>query len=753
MKTKSTYKWRFFRAGGFDQVKLTTGDDFAHLDSLDQKLWVALASPTSGLDLDPRTAALIDVDKDGRIRVGELLAAVKLACANLKRPDDLLRSLPELPLDSIVDTTVEGTVLIRAARQVLANLGKPTATVIAPADFADQAKLFADTQFNGDGVIIRESADEDATRTLIDEIIASVGSEADRSGKRGINQALIDAFFAEAREHDAWFKEGEADARVLFLGLDKTVAASTALDAVRAKADDYYARCRVAAFDPRALPLLNRKEDDYLEPLSENLSASAEELAAFPLALVAAGRPLPLGEGINPAHAAAIAAFRRDAVAPVLGDRALLTGDEWRRLDEKLAPCAAWRAAQRGSRVAGLGIARVRAILASPGEQGLAELITRDKALEPEVAAIENLERLTRYHRDLYRLCTNFVNFKDFYDGGEPAIFQVGTLYLDQRACMLCLPVEDAARHASMAGLAGAYLAYVDCVRKATNEKMQIVAAFTAGDSDNLMVGRNGVFYDRKGQDWDATITKIIDNPISVRQAFFAPYKKFVRFIEEQFAKRAAAADSDAHKQLNATAETAVNLDKTKPDKPAPAGSKIDIGTVAALGVAVGAIGTFLTAIIGYATGVFKLGIAATFGAAVAVMLLISMPSVVLAYIKLRKRNLGPILDANGWAINTRAKINVPFGATLTAVAKLPPGSRRDSHDRYAERGFPAKTLFAVAVVLALAWNWYQGRFDRHLPPPVRSTTVLGTWAPAATPVPAPVAAPAPAPPPPSAKP
>jgi hypothetical protein len=123
MTTKTNHKWRFFRAGGFDQVKLTSGDDFAHLDSLDQKLWVALASPTSGLDLDPRTAALIDVDKDGRIRVGELLAAVKLACANLKRPDDLLKSLPELPIASIVDTTVEGNVLIRAAREVLANLG------------------------------------------------------------------------------------------------------------------------------------------------------------------------------------------------------------------------------------------------------------------------------------------------------------------------------------------------------------------------------------------------------------------------------------------------------------------------------------------------------------------------------------------------------------------------------------------------------------------------------------------------------
>src|SRR5678815_1431078 len=113
-----------------------------------------------------------------------------------------------------------------------------------------------------------------------------------------------------------------------------------------------------------------------------------------------------------------------------------------------------------------------------------------------------------------------------------------------------CLSVEDAGKHALMAGLAGTYLAYCDCSRKATGEKMQIVAAFTDGDSDNLMVGRNGIFYDRKGRDWDATITKIVDNPISIRQAFWSPYKKLVRMIEEQIAKRAAAADASAQAQL-----------------------------------------------------------------------------------------------------------------------------------------------------------------------------------------------------------
>ena len=121
---------------------------------------------------------------------------------------------------------------------------------------------------------------------------------------------------------------------------------------------------------------------------------------------------------------------------------------------------------------------------------------------------------------------------------------------------------------------------------------MTIVAAFTAGDSDNLMVGRNGVFYDRKGRDWDATITKIIDNPISIRQAFWSPYKKFVR--ADRGAGRQARRRRPTRRRTprSATAATAT-ADDGRLGQP-PEAKKIDIGTVAALGVAIGGIGTFV---------------------------------------------------------------------------------------------------------------------------------------------------------------
>ena len=169
--------------------------------------------------------------------------------------------------------------------------------------------------------------------------------------------------------------------------------------------------------------------------------------------------------------------------------------------------------------------------------------MAEDRAAAPRHAALNDLEKLLLLQRDLLRLARNFVSFEDFYEG-RGAVFQAGTLFIDGRACELAVEVVDPARHAPIAGLAKAYLAYCECVR--LNQKRTIVAVVSAGDVDFLFVGRNGLFYDREGHDWDARIVKVIENPISVGQAFLSPYKKLVRLVEEQVAKRAAAAEAAA---------------------------------------------------------------------------------------------------------------------------------------------------------------------------------------------------------------
>ena len=252
-----------------------------------------------------------------------------------------------------------------------------------------------------------------------------------------------------------------------------------------------------------------------------------------------------------------------------------------------------------------------------------------------------------------------------------------------------------------------AYIAYVDC-KRAGEAPIKVAACFTQGDSDYLFVGRNGIFYDRKGRDWDATIFSIADNPISIRQAFLSPYKKFLRFIEEQVAKRAAAADAEANTQLADAAATTAHADKIK--KPAAEPKKIDVGVVAALGVALGALGTLFG---GFISGFLGLGLWMPLGL-LGIILAISGPSMLIAWLKLRQRNIGPILEANGWAINGRVKINIPFGTKLTERAVLPAGAKRDLTDPYEDRSAARrrKAITALVVVLALAagllWHRYE---------------------------------------------
>lgn len=708
--------WNFFRAGGFDQVKLESGADLANLDQLDQKLWVALACPTHGLELDSQTLGWIDSDKDGRIRPPEVIAAAKWATSLLKNPEILLAGTSALPLDAVNDSAKAGKDILATAKQILADAGKKDAVEITVEDIADMEKAFAATKFNGDGIVPADVADDDATKAAIADIIACMGGEPDISGKPGLNQEKLEAFFTEAEAYSKWWKQAEEDKTIMPLGA-ATGAASVAVNAVAAKVNDFFARCRLAAFDARALPALNRQTWDYMPLAEKDLSANAAEFSGFPLAEVAPGKALPLLDGVNPAWAGALAELQARAVKPLLGDKNSLTEAEWNSLQAKLAPFQKQSSGGIGASVEKLGLARVREILGGKFKEAITALIVQDAAMSGQANTI----RLVRYNRDLYRLCVNFVNFKDFYSRKQPATFQAGRLYLDQRSCDLCLPVEDAAKHAALAGLAGAYLAYLDCTRKSTGEKRNIVAVFSQGDDGNLMVGRNGVFYDRKGNDFDATITQIISNPISIRQAFWAPYKKLVRFIQEQVAKRAAAAETAASAKLQASTTTA-----------APPG-KIDTGTLAAIGLV---LTTLLSALSLLFHAVFGLPAWEIPLAILAVFLAISAPSVIMAWVKLRQRNLGPILDANGWAVNARAKLSVPFGASLTQTATLPPGSQRDLRDPYADKSRAAEIAIVIVLIVIVGFGiaWYFGKLDPLLTQKMRSVTVLGTNAPAYTP-------------------
>ena len=708
-----THKWHFFRAGGVDQVSIKSGADILALPELDQKLWVALAMPTRDVDVDPATLDILDPDKDGRIRAADIVEITKWIAATWKNADDLLKGGDSVRLDAIKDPAI-----LAAARRILADLGKKDAAAISVGEVADVVKAFADTVLNGDGVIIPESAKDDADlKAAIEEAIAAVGSVKDRSGKDGLDQAKLDAFFADVDKLAAWARAGTKP-----LG-DDTAAAADALAAVKAKIEDYFARCQLAAYDARAAAGVNGQEAEFVALGAKALTSGSDDIARLPLARIEAGRALPLKGAVNPAWAAALATFADKAVKPVVGARDSLSAEDFAKIVDKLGAVLAWRGDKPASPVAKLDDARVAALATGPQRARLAELIAADKALEGEYATISSVDKMVRLQRDFGRILRNFVNFSDFYSKRDGA-FQAGTLYLDGRAFHLSIPVSDAGKHGALAGMSATYLAYCDLKRAGASRTVAV--ALTNGDADNVFVGRNGIFYDRKGQDWDATISKIVANPISIREAFWSPYKKLVRAIEEQVGKRAAEAEAKSTAKVEAAGVAVATVDKAK-DAPPEKKKGLDLSIVALLSVAIGAV---LGAVAAVVAGITRLGVWAPVGI-LGLLLIISGPSMLLALMKLRQRNLGPILDANGWAVNVKARVNVPLGAAMTDLAVLPKGATRTLDDPFADKQRPWKAYIAIATVLVLGGSWFYGKLDGFLPvEAIKSTKVLGCSSP-----------------------
>ncbi len=699
MATKDKkYKWEFVNVGGTLRVRIAKGEDIAHLDELDPKMWTVLSCPVKGLEIDEKSLSYIDVDGDGKIRVNDVVATAKWMTSVLGNPDLLLEGKDSIDLGQFSETA-DGAKLKASAKQILANLAKE-GDVVSLADTADIAAIFAKTRFNGDGVVTEATAEDADEKAAIAAAVASLGGVADRSGAMGVNADMIESFYSTLAAYEAW----QAAAVELPFGdlTDKALAAYNALDA---KVKDFFMRSKLAAFSPDSTATLDVQTSRIEAISAENLTGKTDEIAAYPIARIT-GRPeIDLSAPVNPAWAAEFETIKSIAVDP---EGKALTESDWAEIGAKFAAYTAWQGAKAGAAVEGLGLDTVKTLIAKDKKAALLDLIAQDSLLKEEADNIEMVDKFLHVYRDFYKLLRNFVTFNDFYskDKDVTAIFQSGRLILDQRECRMCMKVADMGKHNATAAVSGMYLIYCDCTTKAKPGTLQIVAAMTVGEVGDIFVGKNAVYYDNAGTEWDAVITKIIENPISVAQAFWSPYRRMATAIENLISKNAA--DKDAKMMSNATAKinaapaavpaAGAPADAAKPAAAPPFDIAKFAGIFAAIGMALGMIGT---ALVSLAKGISDLKWWQLLLAFIGIMLLISGPAMVMAWLKLRRRNIAPLLNANGWAVNAASKISIPFGETLTDAAKYP---KMKIKDPYAKSGMaPWKKWLIVVLSLAVA--------------------------------------------------
>lgn len=723
MANNGKYKWEFDNIGGASRVRITSGQDIAHLAELDPKMWTVLSCPVTGLEIDNKSLSYIDCDGDGKIRINDVVCTSQWAVGALKNSDYLLEGKDYIDIEEFNRENGTGLNLYNSSRQILSNLGKE-GTIISLADTADIAAIFAKTRFNGDGIITEASSDDADDKAAIAAAVTVFGGVPDRSGVQGVNAEMVENLYKTAGEYLAW-----NDSAVELPFGDKTEAALEAYTALDAKVKDFFMRSKLASFSPDSAAALDVQTSRIEAISAENLSAKADEIAAYPLVRINTKAEIDLSESVNPAWASHFETLKSIAVPAGMK---VLTESDWTSIGAKFAAYTAWKAAKAGAAVEPLGLETVKSIVAKNRKEALLSLIAQDSALAEEASNIEAVDKFLHVSRDFYRLLRNFVTFSDFYskDRQINAIFQSGRLIIDQRECRFCMSVSDMAKHNASAVTSGMFLLYCDCTTKSRPGKIQIVAAVTVGEIGDLVVGKNAVYYDNTGLEWDAVITKVIDNPVSVAQAFWSPYRRMAKAVENLISK--SAADKDAKMMSNVTAKinsapAAAPAASADPAAKPAAAPPFDIakfaGIFAAIGMALGMIGT---ALVSLAKGIIALKWWQLILVFIGIMLLISGPAMVMAWLKLRRRNIAPLLNANGWAVNAASKISIPFGETLTDVAKFPKTKLKDP---YAKAGLaPWKkwiislaALIVVACVLwlfnLLAWTGLRSPLPRYAEP------------------------------------
>lgn len=703
IRRNNGYKWTFNTVGGVARVKISSGADIAHLDELDPKMWTVLSCPVSGLEIDEKSLSYVDCDGDGKIRVNDVVATAKWLTGALNNPDAILGGKDSFDIEFFNKEDASGLKLYNSSKQILENLGKE-GSVITIAEAADTAAIFAKTRFNGDGVITEISAEDPDEKAAIAAIVASFGGVSDRSGAMGANAELIEKFYAAASEYIAW-REAEVEAP---FG-DKTDAVIAAYNALDAKVKDFFVRSRLAAFTPDSIAALDVQTSRVEAISADNLTSKTQEIAEYPIARVNGKAEIDLTAPVNPAWAAQF----NTVISVAAPDKKVLTEADWKEIGAMFAAYTAWTGAKAGAAVEALGLDALKGFVEKNKKAALLDLVAQDMDLAEEAGSIQSVCKFLYVMKDFYRLLRNFVTLDDFYDTEVSAVFQSGRLIIDQRECRFCMKVTDMAKHNASAAASGMFLVYCDCTTPLKPAKLTIVAAVTVGDVGDLVVGKNAVYYDNEGVEWDAVITKIIDNPISIAQSFWSPYRRMAKAVENLINK--SAADKDAKIMADATAKiNATSLPGAAASKSAAPAQPFDIGKFAgifaAFGIALGSLGTALTNIF---SGVLNMPVYKTVLAIIAILLVISGPAMVMAWLKLRRRNIAPLLNANGWAVNASSKISIPFGETLTDIARYP---KLKIKDPYAKSGMPTWkkwliSIVAIAAIVAGLWlgnllNW-----------------------------------------------
>ncbi len=650
----------FKRFGRSYHFCIDHAEDLRRVLHLDAAHWVATNAPIETLNCDPMFLGLVDTDNDGRIGCDDLKKAIRWVLDTLRDCGDVTAGSQSLKLDAINTDQQTGRWAHESAANILTRLGKADARRIT-LDQVNQLKTdIENTPISEMGVVLPEAATDAEVQEFMTDVVATVGGAPHPSGRQGVDQAQLDQFVAGARAFLEWQLRGNisknrSETEIMPLGT-QTPEAFALLASVRDKIDQHFAQCEAVAFDSRVAQHIGPC-DAEIANLDLTTPAAIEEFRRnAPLAKPTPLQVLSFDDQVNPYYAPQLTDFLTGFLKPLLGQStASLSQEQWQEVKGRFTAYEAWMNAKPEAKFELLDFEKLRKYLDKKFGDAVRLIIEKCRATAVELDRIRGVEKLILYQMWILDLANNFVSFPHLYDSRRRALFEMGTLVMDGRRFNFSVKVNDRAEHMRIAKTSSMYVLYVQVASAPDKPKYEVAVPVTAGGKGNLCVGKRGVFYDLAGQECDATVVEIIENPISICEALVSPFQRLGRLLTGKIE----AISSAGEKKLDTAVGTATA---------APSGQAIG-GILMGGGVAIAALGSAWAFI---ANQVSNLQWYVVVIGVVCAMLAVILPTSILAFLKLRRRELSAILEGSGWAINARMRLTRRQGRFFTQRPSYP---------------------------------------------------------------------------------
>ncbi|MBM7118467.1 kinesin [Archangium primigenium] len=703
------------RYGGSLQVSIPSFEVLTEAIHIPETQWLATACPVEGLNCDRRFLEFLDTDRNGRIRVMEVRAAVETTAKWLKSYQGVNDASDVLVLDALSD---EGQKLRAAADTLLDTLKVEDRSRISLAQVRASEQSFRGSGQNGDGIVAPAFLAE-PLRSLALAIMASFPEVKNRAGQPGIDLPTLQRF----REERGVLLGHLSGKDALLAWGPQSVERARRVQEIRPLLDTYFLQCRLIAAQPEAVTSL-KLEATRVQGALGDLQSLSRVVAELPVAPPEPGGVLRWSRLYRGPAFERLENFRKDVALPITNDLATLTDAAWRDMTARADAILAWQARLDASPLR----AQVDALAAVPESQldAIEAACRADLALKERLDTVVELERLMLYQRWLLAFANNFISMPDLYQTKRRALMEKGTLILGGRRYRLSVLVKDRAAHSALTSQGTTCTLYVQVVSK-EGEQFEVAVPATRGRSTELTVGKRGIFYDVDHREFDAVVTQVVRQPVSLWESMTMPFERIGKFISQKVESLAASGEQSLDASLEKSfvqgsevANAAVAAPATAPTAPkAPPAPPPSVtgpgGFLAAGGIALAAVGSSLAFIVSQVRSLTLFNVLSAVLLAIAVVML---PSGLLGWLKLRKRNLALLLEGSGWALNDGLKLTRDLAAIITRRPRLPKHATVDrvdvlrsalvsvhEDDEEEPRQWGVWTVVILVAVFALLWQ------------------------------------------------